>query len=108
MRKSYSKTLVGGVVEKFSESFTIDRGTEVLSIVDALVVNKDVAKSRAESIFLDQSFTQKVLRFSTYHMDGYGIDDITQYEDELYKIVASDTEINGAKIEMIVEVKRWV
>lgn len=88
-------------------SFEMTRGTEEITINDELITNYDVAVARAESIFLEQSYTTKQLVVKTFHLDGISIGDICSVQDVYYKITKIVDSVSGEKAEMTITMKRW-
>ena len=92
---------------ELSLSFDIDNGgTETVYVEDKLLTNYEVAKARAESIFLDEGYINKRVTFSTYHIDNLHIGDTIQLDDLLFKVIGIRDVIKGAKVSMEITAER--
>lgn len=89
-------------------SFEMARGTEEITINDELITDYEVAKVRAESIFLEQSYHIEQLHIETFHIDEINIGDICSVGAVLYKIERITDKIEGAKVKMAITMKRWI
>lgn len=94
---------------ELSLSFEIDNGgTETSYVEDKLLTNYEVAKARAESIFLDEGHINKRISFSTYHIDNLNIGDIFKVDGLLYKTISINEKIQGARVSMDIIGERFV
>lgn len=92
---------------ELSLSFEIDNGgTETSYVEDKLLTNYEVAKARAESIFLDEGYTTKRATFSTYHIDNLHIGDTIQLDGLLFKVISITEKIKGAVVSMDITAER--
>lgn len=89
-------------------SFEMARGTEEITINDELITDYEVAKARAEAIFLEQSYHQEQLFIETFHIDEVNIGDVCSVGGVLYKIERIVDIIEGAKVKFSVTLIRWV
>lgn len=110
VERRYSSELDNSVPHKNSEieySFICDRGTEEIQIHDELITNQAVAQARAESIFLEKSYIESTVTFTTYHLDGVQVGVVVEVDNKNYKVVDAETSISGAKVTLQVTAKRW-
>lgn len=110
MSKYYSTTAPVGtdnLNKEIEATFEMPRGTETVTINDELITNYEVAKDRAESIFLDQSYITQNMTIQTFHIDDVNLGDTAQVDGILYKVVGVSEEIKDAKVKMTITMKRW-
>ena len=96
MSKYYSTTIPDGsdnTNNQIEVAFEMARGTEDITIVDELLTTLDVAKDRAESTFLEQSYITKQLTVKTFHIDEVNIGDIVQIDLVNYKVIKIKEDI---------------
>ena len=110
MEKRYSKDLPSTVANTNSQqevAYQCDRGTETIHIDEELLTTVEVANARAEAEFLKQSYKEKSIAFTTYHIDGVQVGTIIKVDDILYKVTSATDTIDGVKVVLKVIAKRW-
>lgn len=107
----YQSTLIplgtGNTNKEVEVTFEMGRGTETITIRDELLTSYDVAKARAESIFLEQSYITQMVTIRTFHIDGIELGDTATVDGIKYKIVSITETMEWAKIPMTISMKRW-
>ena len=94
---------------ELSLSFDIDNGgTETVYVEDKLLTNYDIAKARAESVFLDEGYINNRVTISTYHIDNLHIGDPIQIDGLLFKVISAKDVIKGAKVSMEITAERFI
>jgi hypothetical protein len=107
--ETISDTSNASTNNELSLSFDIaNGGTETLYVEDKLITNYEVAKARAESLFLDEGYINKRVSFSTYHIDNLHIGDAIQLDNLLFKVISIKEVIKGAKVSMDIVAERFV
>ena len=108
MSKTYSSTIESAITNNQIEiAYNINRGTETITINDEMLTTVEATLERAKSIFLEQSYTHKIISFETYHISNFNIGTIIEVDSILYCVVSVNYVISGAKATMKVTAKRW-
>ncbi len=92
---------------QFEGSFDIATGSETINVTDELLTSNEVAKSRAESIFLEQGYNTKVVSIEIAHIDNVSVGDITEINSILYVIENIEDYTEGIKTKLRISAKRW-
>lgn len=109
MSKIYSTTIedIDSSNKEIEIRFDIPRGSESIAINDVRINNYPIAKCRAESEFLKQSYISSKVSIETYHIDNVEIGMIANVDSVLYKIQSINEDLSGAKAVMTLEMERW-
>ena len=107
MKYTSTTIMESGGNGQFEGSFSIDTGSETINIADELLTTYEVAKSRAESIFLEQGFNTKVVSIEIAHVNNMEIGDAVELDSTLYVIDSMEYYIDGVKTKVKISSKRW-
>ena len=106
--KTYSSTVESAITNNQIEvAYNINRGTETITINDEMLTTVEATLERAKSIFLEQSYTHKIVSFETYYISNFDIGTIIEVDSLLYCVIGCTYTINGARATMKVIAKRW-
>ncbi len=104
---SDAPTVIENTNSQVEASYQCDRGTATIYIEDELLTGNDVALERAEAEFLKQSYKERVLTVSTYHVDDMAVGSLIEVNGTMFKTVSVEDIIEGVKAYMQITMKRW-